>query len=225
MGKPVIAIDGPAGSGKSSTSLAVSQELGFGHLDSGGLYRAATLAALDEQIPMRGGAVVHLAKLKVIELRWLDGRFQPFISGASVETLVRSPLVTSSVSTVAAMPEVREWVNREVRGAAETHPKGVVVDGRDIGTVVFPRAQVKIFLTADPDARAGRRARQMGIDSSEEIKAITQEIMVRDLADMERPNDPLSRAPDAMDIDTTDLDFDDQVAAIANVARRVFNLD
>jgi len=161
----VIAIDGPAASGKSSTAKAVAYQLGWGHLDSGALYRAITLAALDNMgdggrrkgerwSPQR---IIALAEDLPVRLVLVDNVFRPEIAGVDVAEAIRSERVTLRVSEIAAIPQVREWVNARQREAVLEHPQGVVVDGRDIGTVVFPDAPIKVFLTATPEERARRR--------------------------------------------------------------------
>jgi len=166
----VIAIDGPAASGKSSTAAAVARRLGWAHLDSGALYRALTLAALDNLEPAPGGAdapwsaaeLLGLAEDLPVRLVLVGAVFRPEVAGVAVEDAIRSERVTRRVSALAAIPAVRHWVNVQQREAALGHSEGVVVDGRDIGTVVFPDAPVKVFLTASPEERARRRLAQRG---------------------------------------------------------------
>ncbi len=194
----VIAIDGPAASGKSSTGARVAERLGWAHLDSGALYRAMTLAALDNLGEEGGGK-------------------------GDVEEAVRSERVTARVSAVAALPEVRAWVNAEQRRAVARHPAGVVVDGRDIGTVVFPDAPLKIFLTATPEERARRRLTQRGqAPDAERLRRESQALAARDDADRERPVAPLKPAPDAVLLDTTHVSLDEQVARVVTLARERF---
>ncbi|MGH9363608.1 MAG: (d)CMP kinase, partial [Thermoanaerobaculia bacterium] len=150
----VIAIDGPAASGKSSTAREVAGRLGWAHLDSGALYRALTLAALDNLREAGGGRgeawgaqrILALAEELPVRLVLVGDSFRPEVAGVDVEGAIRTERVTAHVSEVAAMPEVREWVNARQRRAVGECPQGVVVDGRDIGTVVFPDAPLKVFL-------------------------------------------------------------------------------
>src|SRR5438132_903075 len=152
----VIAIDGPAASGKSSTAQWVARRLSFCHVDSGALYRAATAAQLRTKTPPDGWTEAQvLATARDVTLAPVGTQFVPHIDGHPADELLRGADVTKHVSRVAAMPGVREWVNAQVRTAATT--QNVVVDGRDIGTVVFPSADLKIFLVADPWERARRR--------------------------------------------------------------------
>ena len=211
-----IAIDGPAASGKSSTAKRVAAELGFHHVDSGALYRAATAArARDGGDPAHWGEDDVLAAARRVTLVAVPGGFSPRIDGAAVEEELRSVTVTSAVSRVAHLPAVREWVNAQVRAAAAAHD--VVVDGRDIGTAVLPGALVKIFLVADPAERARRRlAEQMGRPATEdELAAELGRLTTRDANDA----DNTRRAPDAVEIDTTRLTPAEQTARIVAMAQ------
>src|SRR5438067_11854307 len=176
MSLRVIAIDGPAASGKSSTAAAVARRLGWAHLDSGALYRAVTLATLDnleeretagEGGTGKGGTwsaqqIVALAEDLPVRLVLVDDVFRPEVAGVDVAQAIRSERVTQRVSEIAAIPEVRHWVNVQQREAVQAHSRGVVVDGRDVGTVVFPDAPLKVFLTASPEERARRRVAERG---------------------------------------------------------------
>jgi cytidylate kinase len=224
MPSRVIAIDGPAGSGKSTTAKAVADELGFAHLDSGALYRAVTLAALDAGAELTGQRVVAVAKATPVRLRLRGEDFVTEVAGVDVTEAVRSDRVTERVSEVSAMPDVREWVTAALREAARDHPAGVVMDGRDIGTVVFPDAGLKIYLTASPVERARRRLQQMGrpTDGTSVGRAET-EIGARDRADSARAVAPLSQAADAVVLDTSQLSFEQQVAKVVRMARNTFS--
>jgi len=223
VGSRVIAIDGPAGSGKSTTAGAVADELGFAHLDSGSLYRAVTLAMLDGGVRERGDTVVGLARSLPVRLALAGHEFRPEVAGVDVSEPIRGPRVTLRVSSVAALPAVREWVTEEVRKAAALHPVGVVVDGRDIGTVVFPDAPLKVFLTASAEERARRRARQSGEDAISNLVQVQADLTRRDTADASRAVAPLKRARDAVVLDTTQMTFEEQVAAIVGLARKTFS--
>ncbi len=221
MASRVIAIDGPAGSGKSTTAKAVSQRLGVAHLDSGALYRAATLAALDSEIPMSGQQIVALARSLPVRFRLTEGGFIPEVAGVDVSLEVRSARVTAKVSEVSAMPEVRDWVNEALREATAMHPRGVVIDGRDIGTVVFPDAAVKVFLVADNRERARRRLLQDGMVADDaSIAAAAEKLASRDAYDSGRDVAPLMKASDAVELDTTELAFEDQVEQVVALARK-----
>jgi cytidylate kinase len=229
----VVAIDGPAASGKSSTARAVAEALGFAHLDSGSLYRGVTLVGIRE-VARRGRAGEDLLKvlgaeaiLRSAEDRGLmlqpDGAgFAAYLEGEPVDGEIRGAEVTTRVSAISAVPVVREWINSRLRAMVRAG-RDVVVDGRDIGTVVFPDAELKIFLTASPEARAGRRISQRGgaVDPGgleEEAAALA----ARDKADSSRVVAPLKAAPDAVPLDTTAMSFSDQVRFIVELARPIF---
>lgn len=223
MTSRVIAIDGPAGSGKSSTARAVAAVLGMAHLDSGALYRAVTLAALDNGKPLDGQTIVALVEALPVRLTRVADRFVPEVAGVDVSRAVRTSRVTDQVSAVAAIPLVREWVNRRLRDVPTLHPRGVVADGRDIGTVVFPDAVLKVFLTATVEERARRRSRDDGLDpDSEAGRRLIAELAERDRTDSEREVAPLRPADDARALDTTGMSFRDQVEVIVEMARKLF---
>jgi len=233
----VIAIDGPAASGKSSTASLVARRLGWAHLDSGALYRAITLAVLDnleETAGERGkgkretwGAqhVVALAEDLPVRLVLVDDVFRPEVAGVDVAQAIRSERVTQRVSEIAAIPEVRHWVNVQQREAVQGHPRGVVVDGRDIGTVVFPDAPLKVFLTASPEERARRRLAERGGTGGRggggdaELRREADVLEARDRADSTRAVAPLRAAADAVVLDTTRLSLEQQVQAVVALAR------
>jgi cytidylate kinase len=213
----VIAIDGPAASGKSSTAQLVADKLGYLHVDSGSLYRAATAAALRrEKDPERWSEDLVLDAAQPVELRAARTSFYPVLDGRAMEEEIRGDEVTRNVSRVAQMQPVREWVNGLVRQSAEK--RNVVVDGRDMGTVVFPDADLKIFLVADSRERALRRLRQRGHEAaSEEIVADeTMRLNERDARDA-RQTVP---AADAVTIDTTALTQAEQVEQIVSLSRQ-----
>jgi cytidylate kinase len=212
----VIAIDGPAASGKSSTAQMVAEKLGFLHVDSGSLYRAATAAMLrHEKDASLWTEQSVLAAARPVELRAARTSFYPVLDGRAIEDEIRGPDVTRNVSRVAQMQRVREWVNSKVREAAES--RNVVVDGRDMGTVVFPDADLKIFLVADPRERALRRLRQRGTPTSEQLlDDETIRIRERD----ERDAKQTVPAEDAVTIDTTGLTQSEQVEEIVGLSRQ-----
>jgi len=228
----VIAIDGPSASGKSTTARAVAEALGFAHLDSGSLYRGVTLVALRESA-RRGRA--HEDPLEVLDpeavLRAAENRglmlqpdgagFAAYLEGEPVDTEIRGSRVTGCVSAVSAVPVVREWINTRLRAMVRAG-RDVVVDGRDIGTVVFPDADLKIFLTASPSARAGRRINQRGTPVDPlMLEAEAAALAARDHADSTRQTAPLKPADDAVQVDTTALAFADQVERIVALARPI----
>lgn len=210
-----IAIDGPAASGKSSTAKAIARELGFRHVDSGALYRAATAARVrvDEDVESWTEESV-LDAARAVTLSPTKTGFRPLIDGEPADSEMRGETVTSRVSAVARMPGVREWVNSLVRKAGEEFD--VVVDGRDIGTVVFPDAALKIFLEAAPGERAKRRLleRLERAPTDDEIAEETGKIVLRDEMDAAQS----VRAADAVVIDTTHLTQAEQIEQIALLA-------
>ena len=211
----VVAIDGPAASGKSSTAQMVADKLGFLHVDSGSLYRAATAAILRvDPDPSHWTEQAVLDAASAVQLRAARTSFYPVLAGKAIEEEIRGPEVTRNVSRVAQMSSVRDWVNEKVRGAAES--SDVVVDGRDMGTVVFPDADLKIFLVADSRERALRRLRQRGTPTSQQLlDDETIRIKERDARDAKQT----VPAHDAVTIDTTALTQPEQVDQIVNLAK------
>ncbi|MGH7552389.1 MAG: (d)CMP kinase [Longimicrobiales bacterium] len=217
----IVTIDGPAGSGKSTTAQAVARRLGFRHLDSGAFYRALTLAALRAGVSPEiwdSLEMQELAALAVSAKPDAEG-FRLLVDGQDVATRLRSPEVNANVSRMARVPAVRRWLMDRLRGAAENCD--LVADGRDMGTVVFPHAEVKVFLTADVGERATRRLVQQGEDHPRpaEIDAEVARLAERDRIDSERTVAPLRRAEDAIAIDNTSLTFDEQVEYIVALVR------
>ena len=197
----VIAIDGPAGAGKSTVARRVAAALGFTYLDSGAMYRAVALAALE-----RGAEPAEVAPAVRIDLGesvLLDGR--------DVTAAIRTPEVTEAASVAAAAPAVRAAMVAEQRRLLAGG--NWVAEGRDIGTVVAPHAEVKVFLTASPEARARRRAAELGADEA----TVLADQTLRDQRDTERAHSPLQAAPDAVTLDTTDLTLDQVVARVVEM--------
>lgn len=213
----LIAIDGPAGSGKSSVARAVAEKLGFANLNTGAVYRAVALLALREGVNLDDGASLAEVCRRVS----LDER-GALVDGVLVrESALRTPEVSAAASTVSARPEVRAVlleVQREAAREASTQ-RGAVVEGRDIGTVVLPDAELKIFLSAAPEERARRRAHQTGRE--EELDRIREAMRERDRQDSERETSPLKPAPDAVTLDTTSLDLDGVVSRVLELAREL----
>jgi cytidylate kinase len=216
----VIAIDGPAASGKSSTAHWVAERLGIRHVDSGSLYRAATAARLrvgGELDANRWTEREVLDAARIVRLEPSERSFSPLLDGKPGDAEIRSSEVTQRVSAVARMPGVRAWVNEQVRATAAAH--SVIVDGRDIGTAVLPDAQVKIFLVADPWERARRRLIQtLGrAPTDPEIAEETDRLVHRDASDAQQSG----QARDAILLDTTYLTQADQVDRIVALANAV----
>jgi cytidylate kinase len=214
----VIAIDGPAASGKSSTAQMIAKALGYRHVDSGALYRAAAAVALRTSTDADAlDEPQVLAGVGKIELVPGAAGFVARVEGKDVEGEIRGPAVTRQVSAVARMPKVREWVDASVRKVAESY--SVVVDGRDIGTAVFPNAPLKIYLIADTWERARRRLLQRleRHPSDDEIAEETDQLVHRDAKDAAQS----AQAADAVIIDTTHLTQQEQVDRIVALARAV----
>jgi CMP/dCMP kinase len=216
----IIAIDGPAGSGKSSTARAVARELGFRHLDSGAFYRALTWAAMQQGVPVDDWHTLDPQRLGDLQVRARasGSSFVLEVAGVDVSTQIRAPEVTANVSAMARVPAVRAWLLDTLREAGRS--SDIVVDGRDIGTVVFPDAELKVFLSADRRERARRRLLQMGMPVTDEsLAGEVERIERRDRIDSTREVAPLRPARDAHLLDTTDLTFQEQVTTIAAWAR------
>ena len=210
----VIAIDGPAGSGKSTVARAVAARLHLGYLDTGAMYRAVAFAALSRGLePADAEAVGELARHVDI-----DVGETVVVDGVDATTAIRGPEVSRAVSAVAANPEVRREMVARQRRWAEAH-EGGVVEGRDIGTVVFPDAPVKVYLTASDSERAVRRSKdkEMGTLGYEQVAA---DIARRDHLDSTRAASPLAVADDAVVLDTTGLDVDTVVQTVLDLAAR-----
>ena len=196
----VIAIDGPAGSGKSTVARAVAERLGLAYLDTGAMYRSIAFAALRRGIdPTDAEAVARLAPQVDI-----DVAERVTVDGADATVEIRGPEVTRAVSAVAANPDVRREMVRRQREWADAHAGGVI-EGRDIGSVVFPEAELKIYLTASDEERARRRSQEVRELAYDEVAA---DIARRDHVDSTRAASPLTKAPDAVEIDTSDKTVD-----------------
>ncbi len=202
----LVAIDGPAGAGKSTVARALARELGFTYLDSGAMYRCVALLALEH--PERDpGSLAGGARIELIPAPLLDGR--------DVSAEIRTPEVSEKASEVAADPRVREVLvarQRELIAGGDW-----VAEGRDIGTVVAPDAELKVYLTASPEERARRRALELGADAG----AVLAEQTLRDERDRTRAHSPLARAREAIDLDTTGMSLEEVVAALAGLVAEI----
>ncbi len=207
----IIAIDGPAGSGKSTTARLVAKRLDYTYLDTGAFYRALTLKVLDAGMaPEDTGAILQLAETTQIELQPHEDKNRIWLDGREVTKMIREPRVTNAVAPVAANPQVRAIMVEKQRTIGRNG--GVVMEGRDIGTVVFPDADLKIFMQASLEARARRRQEElaaMGI--TRDFATLKAEIAERDEKDTSRKHAPLLRAADAVLLDTTQMTIDQQV--------------
>lgn len=201
---PVITIDGPAGSGKGTIAALLAQQLGWQLLDSGAIYRVAAQAALEAQIPL-DAAEALVALIQGLEMRFEDGKV--WRNNHDVSLAIRTPAAADATSRISALPPVRAALMDRQRAFRQL--PGLVADGRDMGTVVFPDAKLKVFLTASPEIRAERRLKQLseqGIYAN--ITALIGEIKERDERDSNRPIAPLRPAADALIIDSSQLNPD-----------------
>ena len=212
----IVAIDGPAATGKSTSAKKVSRELGFTHLDTGAMYRCVTLSVLRNQIILDNeNALSQLLNELDIRLEKLDDELVVYLNGEDVSDEIRKAEVTSYVSTVSALSQVRNALVQIQRNIAKN--QDCVVEGRDIGTIVFPDAEFKFFLIADDFVRARRRQLDLiAIGEEKSIEVLVEEIRQRDFLDSERSNSPLRKADDAIEIDTSKMTFDEQVAFMVN---------
>ena len=214
-----IAIDGPAASGKSTTAGRVAEEMGYIYIDSGAMYRAVTLKALRQGVPViHEEAVAKLAQ--EIQLKFGDNNRKTviYMDGEDVSDEIRTPQIDSQISPVAANGRVREILVKKQQEMGRCG--GVVMDGRDIGTVVFPTAELKIFMIAGVEERAVRRQKELEQKGVKvELEKIIADIRYRDKQDMQRSHGPLKKAEDAVEIDTTKLTIEQQVEKILKLAK------
>jgi cytidylate kinase len=220
---PVVAIDGPAASGKSTVATIVAERLGFPFISTGAMYRAVTLCLLETRFPYetsdQTAILEFLAKLDLDYHYSAEGVPALSINGIIPGDRLRSPDVTGAVSRVSAIPEVRSWLVERQRALAEGH-FGIVMEGRDIGTVVFPDAKFKFFLTATPEVRARRRLAQSGeIPAGVDVERVARDIAERDRLDMTRSISPLKKADDALLIDSSSLTIDEVVETILETVK------
>ena len=220
MAKFVVAIDGVAGSGKSTTAKGVARRLNFFYIDTGAMYRAFTLKYLRavgaREKTIDGELIEKLLANTLLDLRREDNEEKIYLDGEDVSAAIRTPEVSGFVSQISAVPVVREWMVAKQREVAEG--KRVVCEGRDIGTVVFPDAEVKVFMQADVAVRAARRLKELG---DREINANGQEVIenirFRDKYDSERNHSPLKKADDAIVVDTTDLSIEEEIEIVKEI--------
>jgi len=217
--KLIIAIDGPVGSGKSTLARRVADLMGYVYIDTGAMYRALALKALRRGLGLdREGDLETLARGTRIDLRALDGTQQVFLDGEEVTTAIRTPEVSQAASKIAVVSGVRHVLVAEQRRAGQQG--GVVMEGRDIGSVVFPDADLKIFLTASPEVRADRRyhEHQQKGDAIDRARTL-DEIHERDQRDRERTTSPLVRAPDAVVVDSTAMEAEEVARLVVMLAK------
>jgi cytidylate kinase len=214
MDKLIVAIDGPGGSGKSTVSRETGRRLRLPHLDTGAFYRAATVVTLERGIDPGDGPGIAAA-LASVDIRFDDGR--TMLDGEDVSERIRSEWVTAAVSRLSANPEVRRLMVDRQRSWVACHGGSAVVEGRDIGTVVFPDAPVKVFLTARPQVRARRRSAEGSVAAEESL--VAAELARRDRFDSTREVSPLRPAAGAVEIDTSDMDVAEVVERIVELVR------
>jgi cytidylate kinase len=210
----VIAVDGPAGSGKSTVSKTVASRLGLLYIDTGAMYRALTLKAMQRGMDFEDeSALVSLAASTRIDLEDQGGKLKVFLDGEDVSGLIRTPELTANVKYIARIPGVRGEMVKLQRAIGEAH--GAVLEGRDIGTVVFPDADYKFYLDASVEERARRRFRELSaLGEKVHLAAIKKDVIERDESDMKRSVGALKKATDAVFIDTTDLSVDKVVEKV-----------
>jgi cytidylate kinase len=216
----IVAIDGPAATGKSTSAKLVAQKLGFTYMDTGAMYRCMTLSVLRNHISLADEEALQLLIQGMdIHFERTDDNLVVRLNKEDVSTLIRKPEVTSHVSAVSALPQVRNHMVAIQRKIAKN--QDCVIEGRDIGTIVFPKADVKFFLVADDIIRARRRQLDLkAIGEERTIDELVEEIFRRDRFDSERSHSPLKKADDAVEVDTSQLTIDEQVDFMVN---RVMN--
>ena len=214
----IIAIDGPVGSGKSTLARLVAELMGYVYIDTGAMYRAIALKALRNHVSIEdSGALETLARITRIDLRAQEGTQRVILDGEDVTAAIRTPDVSQASSKIAVVPGVRHVLVAEQRRAGEQG--GVVMEGRDIGSVVFPDAGLKIFLTASPEVRAQRRWREHQVKGdSIDLARTLEEIHQRDRRDQERSTSPLVRAPDAVVVDSTAMEPEEAARLVVMLA-------
>jgi len=215
----IVAIDGPAATGKSTSAKLVAQKLGFTYMDTGAMYRCVTLSVLRNHIALADQEALQLLIQEMdIHFDKTGDKLVVCLNKEDVSTLIRKPEVTSHVSAVSALPQVRNHMVAIQRKSAKN--QDCVIEGRDIGTIVFPKADVKFFLVADDIVRAKRRQLDLkAIGEEKTIDELVEEIRRRDRFDSERSHSPLKKADDAIEVDTSQLTIDEQVDFMVNKVR------
>ncbi|NEA67635.1 (d)CMP kinase [Streptomyces sp. SID12488] len=211
----IVAIDGPSGTGKSSTSKAVAAQLGLSYLDTGAQYRAITWWMVTNGIDITDPSAIADVVGKAEIVSGTDpGNPTITVDGTDVGGPIRTQEVTSKVSAVSAVPEVRAQITELQRSIAASAEKGIVVEGRDIGATVLPDADLKIFLTASPEARAARRSGEL---KGADVNATREALLKRDAADSSRKTSPLAKADDAVEVDTSELTLQQVIECVVTL--------
>ncbi|MGW4205460.1 (d)CMP kinase [Streptomyces sp. NPDC004726] len=211
----IVAIDGPAGTGKSSTSKAVAAALGLDYLDTGAQYRAITWWMITHGVDVGDPVAIATAADKPVIVSGTDPADPAIaVDGVDVSAPIRTPEVSAKVSAVSAVPEVRTRITGLQREIAASAVGGIVVEGRDIGTTVLPDADLKIFLTASPEARAARRSSEL---KGSDLAATKEALVKRDAADSSRTTSPLAKADDAVEVDTTELTLQQVIECVVTL--------
>ncbi|MEU5975256.1 (d)CMP kinase [Streptomyces sp. NPDC047315] len=214
----IVAIDGPAGTGKSSTSKAVAAALGLRYLDTGAQYRAITWWMIANGVDTADPAAIATAAGKPVIVSGTDPAAPTIaVDGEDVSAPIRTQEVSAKVSAVSAVPEVRSRITALQRSIAAEARGGIVVEGRDIGTTVLPDAHLKVFLTASPEARAARRTAEL---AGADLAATREALIKRDAADSSRKTSPLAKADDAVEVDTTELTLTQVVARVTELVEQ-----
>jgi CMP/dCMP kinase len=217
----IIAIDGPAGSGKSTSAKLVAKKLGYVYIDTGAMYRAITYLALENEAINDESQIIELARKCKIDLNYEDGEVIVRLDDMDVSKEIRTAEVNSHVSDVSKISSVRKLLVEKQREMA-AKGNGVVMEGRDIGTVVFPNADVKIFLTASLDIRANRRTKEYNTNGSKVlVDEVKSNLSNRDKIDSSRNDSPLTKASDAVEVDTSNVTIDEQVILILDEVKKV----
>lgn len=220
-----IAIDGPGGAGKSTVARAVAKQLGFIYVDTGAIYRAIGLKFVRTGKSFTNENIISVLPGTELSLTHIDGEQHIIIDGEDVSSLIRTQEISSAASKVSAVPEVRAFLLDLQRDIARKN--NVIMDGRDVGTVILPNAEVKIFLTANVEVRARRRHRELmakGLETPDTFERVLKEVAERDKADSERATAPLKPAEDAVLVDTSDMNFEQSVQTVINIIRRKVNV-
>ncbi len=220
--KLIITIDGPAGSGKSTTAKLLAEQMGYTYLDTGAMYRAMTLKILEEKInPSESGKIVALLSDMDIHVRYEDGKQKTYLSARDVSDAIRTPEVTQNVSAVSGIREVRQFLVARQREIGRTG--SCVIDGRDAGTVIFPDADIKFFLTARIEERARRRMMELREkDNAVSLEQTIEEMEARDTLDQDRAESPLLEPKEAIKIDNSNMTKNDQVRLMLTHIKQKF---